>query len=286
MSGHLRFCFPAFVLFAGFSPSPAYSNAFADFFNFNSAPQQATAPAAAKEECLPLPGKSTVGLRWVYRLDGHRKCWFQAAEEIAVKKQVRYRRAKPTVAAAGETESTQRKRTAVVDARAELLHAAPAETSPPMRSAPELKVVDAAPALATGVVAFVPPAPVEKLQIDRLTPDHRTRAQVDVETSLAAKSATTDAASMFAAPIAYLTTQEVDDERSWTTTWLGVLLMALGFVSVLGSSRTVRESLAAARLTLGQNWLSLGRALDRRRKVPASSVLRVTPEGCHHCLGA
>jgi hypothetical protein len=82
MSGHLRFCFPAFVLFAGLSTSPAYSNAFADFFNFNSAPQQVTAPAAAKEECLPLPGKSTAGLRWVYRLDGHRKCWFQTAEEM------------------------------------------------------------------------------------------------------------------------------------------------------------------------------------------------------------
>ena len=38
-----------------------------------------------------------------------------------------------TTPAAGETESTQRQRTAVVDARAELLRSAPAETSLPMR---------------------------------------------------------------------------------------------------------------------------------------------------------
>jgi hypothetical protein len=244
MSGHLRFCFPAFVLFVGLSASPAYANAFADFFNSNAAPQQATAPAAAKEECLPLPGKSTAGLRWVYRLDGHRKCWFQTAEEIAAKKQVRYRRTKPPVAAAGETESTQRKRTAVVDARAELLRSAPAETSLPMRIAPELKMVNAAPVLATEVAAFVAPAPIEKLEIDRLTPDHPTRRQLDVETSMAATPATGDAAAPASAvPVAYLISGEVDDARSWTTTWLGVLLMALGLVSILGSSRTVREAL-------------------------------------------
>jgi hypothetical protein len=244
MSGHLRFCFSAFVLFVGLSASPAYSNAFADFFNSNAAPQQAAAPAAAKEECLPLPGKSTAGLRWVYRLDGHRKCWFQTAEEIAVKRQVRYRRAKPPVAAAGETESTQRKRTAVVDARAELLRSAPAETSLPMRIAPELKMVDAAPVPATGVAAFVAPAPIEKLEIDRLTPDHPTGRQLDVETRMAATPATRDAATpLSAVPVAYLISEEVDDARSWTTTWLGVLLMALGLVSIVGASRTVREAL-------------------------------------------
>jgi hypothetical protein len=259
MSGHLRFCFPAFVLFAGLSTSPAYSNSFADFFNYNSAPQQATVPAAAKEECSPLPGKSTAGLRWVYRLDGHRKCWFQAAEEIAVKKQVRYRAAKPPVAAPAETESTQRKRKAVVDARAELLRSAPAETSLPMRSAPELKVVDAAPVLAAGAAAIVPPAPIEKLAVDRLTPDHRTKRQVDVETLLAATPATRDAVAASvptAVPVAFLIAEEIDDGRGWTTTWLGVLLMAVGLVSVLGSSRTVRGSLAVERLTSGRSWRS------------------------------
>src|SRR2546426_168478 len=45
MSGHLRFCFAAFVL-AGLPTSPASSNPFADFFN--AAPRQATAPAPAE----------------------------------------------------------------------------------------------------------------------------------------------------------------------------------------------------------------------------------------------
>jgi len=246
MSGHLRICFASLVILAGLSASPAYSNTFADFFNFNAAPQQA--PAAAEEECLPQPGKSTTtGLRWVYRFDGHRKCWFQIAEEIAAKKQVRYRKAKPPVAAAGETEITQRKRTAVVDARAELLRSVPAETSLPMRIAPELKVADTAPVLATGVAAFVAPAPIEKLEIDRLAPDHPTRGQADVETRMAATPATRDAAPMSAVPVAYLTSEEVDDARSWTTTWLAVLLMALGLASILGSSRTVREALLLRR---------------------------------------
>jgi len=51
---------------------------------FNAAPGQATAPAPVAEECLPQPGKSTAdGQHWVYRFDGRRKCWFQAAEGIA-----------------------------------------------------------------------------------------------------------------------------------------------------------------------------------------------------------
>ena len=63
-----------------------------------------------------------------------------------------------------------------MDARAELLGSAPAETSQPIRPAPEFKVVDAASVLATGAAAFVPLAPVEKLATDQLTPDHPRRA--------------------------------------------------------------------------------------------------------------
>src|SRR3954469_18755327 len=102
MSGHLRFCFAAFVLLAALPTSSASSNPLTDFFNAapTPAPAQAAAPAAAEEECLPRPGKSTAaGQRWVYRFDGHRKCWFQAAQGIAtVKKQVRRSAAKPLVA--------------------------------------------------------------------------------------------------------------------------------------------------------------------------------------------
>ena len=240
MSGHSRFCFAAFVLLTGLTSSPASSNPLADFFNFNAAPQQATAPAAAEAECLPRPGKSTAdGQHWVYRLDGHRKCWFQVDEETAVKKQVRRRAAKPGVAAPVENDSAQRKRKAVADARAELLRSAPAESS---RPASEVKVADAV-SLTTGAAAFVPPAPVEKLATDRLMPDHRAPRQVDVETLLAAAPAARDAVAASVPTVAFPIAEAVDDGLGWTATWLGGLLMALGLVSILGSSRTLREAM-------------------------------------------
>jgi hypothetical protein len=239
MSGHLRFCFGAIVLLAALPTSPASSNPFADFFN--AAPPKAAAPAAAEEECLPRPGKSTTaGQRWVYRLEGHRKCWFQAAEGIAtVKKQVRHSAAKPRVAVPEENEAAPRKRKADVDARAELLRSAPAETSQPMPLAPEFKVVDAASVLATGTAAFAPSAVVEKL-----TPDDPMPSQVDVETLLAAGPARSDAvaASVLPAPVAFPVAEAADDGQGWMATLLGMLLMALGLVSILGSSRTLREA--------------------------------------------
>jgi hypothetical protein len=190
---------------------------------------------------VPRPGKSTAaGQRWVYRLEGHRKCWFQVAEVTAVKKQVRYRAAKPRVAAPEENEAERPKRKAVVDARAELQRSAPAEMSQPMRPAPELKVADAASVLATAIAAFVPPAPIEDRATDRLTPDHRTPRQVDVET-LPAAAPTSDSVAA-AAPVAFPLTEAADDGRDWMATWLGVLLMVLGLVSVLGSSRTLWEA--------------------------------------------
>ena len=94
--------------------------------------------------------------------------------------------------------------------------------------------------LATGAAAFVQPAPVENRATDRLTPDHRTPRQVDVETLLAAAPATSHSVAA-AAPVAFPLTEAADDGRGWMATWLGVLLMALGLVSVLGSSRTLRE---------------------------------------------
>ena len=136
MSGHLRFCYAALALLAGFSTSPASSNPIADLLSFT--PKQPATPAAAEaEECLSRPGKSTAaGQHWVYRLEGRRKCWFQTAEETAVKRQARRRAAKARVAVSEENEVGRRQRRAVVDARAELLRAAPAETSQPERPAP------------------------------------------------------------------------------------------------------------------------------------------------------
>jgi hypothetical protein len=229
MSGHLRFCFAAFLL-AGLSTSPASPNPFDALFN--SAPAEATAPAPApaEEDCLPQPGKSTAdGQHWVYRFDGHRKCWFQAAEATAtVKKRVRHHAAQKHVAAPKENESALRKRKAVVDARDELPRSAQAETPQPP-PAPEIKVVNAAPT-------------------DQFTSDRPTPRQLDVETLLAAAPPASDLVATSvssAAPAAISITEAGDDEPERTATWLGVLLIGLGLVSLLvGASRTLRGRLA------------------------------------------
>src|SRR4029453_2699225 len=141
------------------------------------------------------------------------KCWFQTAEEIAVKKQVRHRAAKHRtakhrVAAPEESEASPSKRKAVVDARSELMRSAPTEAPQPMRPVPEIKVAAVASVAveATGAAAFLPSAPIENLKTDRLTPDHRTPRQVDVETLLAAAPAPSDVAASVpsAAPVNFL----------------------------------------------------------------------------------
>ena len=196
---------------------------------------------------MPQPGKSTTaGQRWVYRFDGQRKCWFQTAQGIAtVKKQVRHGAAKPPVAIPEENEAAPRKQKAVVDARAELLRPAPAEASQPTRLEPGFKVVDAASVLATGAAAFVPLAPVEKLATDQFASDHATPRVVVVKTLVANAPAPSDAVAAsapLAAPVAFPVAEAADDGQGWMATLLGMLLMALGLVSVLGSSPTLREA--------------------------------------------
>jgi hypothetical protein len=156
-------------------------------------------------------------------------------------KQVRHRAAKPRVATAEENEAARAKQKAVMDARAELLRSAPAETSQPTEPAPELKLVDAASVAA----AFVPPAPVANRATDQLTPDHPTPRRLDAETLLAAAPAPSDAVAVSvppAAPVASPIAEAADDGWGWMATWFGVLLMALGLASVLASSRTLREA--------------------------------------------
>ena len=256
MSGHLRFCFAVFVFLASLSTSPASSNSFADFFNL--APRQATAPAPApapaeaEEGCLSRPGKSTTaGQHWVYRFDGHRKCWFQTDEAMAAKQQARHRVAKPRAVATEENEAARRKRKAAVDARAELLRSAPAETSPPTPPAPRLKVADAAPV--GPAAALVPPAPVA----NGVAEQQPTSRQVDVETLLSAAPAASAAVatSVPAAPVASTVADAADDGWGSMATWIGMLLMALGLVSVLVSSRPLRETmLDLMRERLGTQW--------------------------------
>jgi hypothetical protein len=239
MSGHRRFCAAAALLAAGLSPSPASSNPFADLFNFASG--EAPAPAPAKEECLPRPGKSTAhGQHWVYRLDGHRKCWFQAAVGPASAEQrVYHHAAKKTVVAPEENEAALSRPKPVGDARAQLLRSAPAETFQPTPLAPELKVVDAAAVPTNGAAALLlPPVPaVAEPTIDRLTSDHSASPPVDVEMLLAAAPSARDTVASAVPPVTPGALPIAgEDERGWMPTLAGVLLMVLGIVSLLGSA--------------------------------------------------
>jgi hypothetical protein len=248
MSGHLRFWLVVFVLLAGLSTSPASSNPFAALFN--AAPAEATAPSSTEGECLRRPGKSTAsGQHWVYRLEGHRKCWFQVAEGIVTvkKPQVRHRAAKHRGASPEENETEGRNK-AVVEANAELLRSAPAE--PPQPTAPTRRVVDAGPVLTTGIATLLPPAAVGNRADNLLTPGHSTPRQVDVETLLAAAPAASDvvAASASSATAAgFPGAASGDDGRGWT--WLGVLLIALGLVSVLGSTQSLGRAVLLHQLS-------------------------------------
>ena len=168
MSGHLRFSFASLVFLN--RGSVYIACVFKSFCRLVQCRSGEAAPALPEDECLPRPGKSTAdGQHWVYRLDGHRKCWFQIAAGTArVKKGVRHQVTKHRVAAPEENVTARRKGDAIVDARAEL-HSAPAETSQSTPPAPALKVVDAALVLATGAAALEPPASIAKLANEQLT---------------------------------------------------------------------------------------------------------------------
>lgn len=281
MSGHVRFGFAALLVIA-FS-TPAASNPFTDLFSPSPAPEPAPAapaPASAADACLPQPGTSTApGQHWVYRYDGHRKCWFQAEASTALaRKPVHRHAARQRAAAPDDTESAPGRQKAVEDARDELLSSAPAQTPQPAPSAPEPKVADAAPVPATGAAAQDPPAPAPRVvhtiavpvtgaaaqvppppvvagpAADQSAPGQPALRQVDVEKLLADAPAASDEvtsappATGVAAPGA-----ETGDGGSAMTSgsvptrWLGVLLMALGFAALLSSSRTLRRALWPSR---------------------------------------
>jgi len=247
MSGHWRFCVTAFLLAAGLSISPASSNPLTDLLN--PAPKEAAAaparaedaPAAAREACVPQPGRSTApGQHWVYHLNGHRRCWFQASEAtVSAKKQIRHHFARRPAVAPEEDEAALRKKT-VLDARAQVLSAAPAAAPESAASAPE--VVDTASVRAPEAATPVPAAPIAaQPTIDPLTPDHATPRSVDVETLLAASTVDRDLADRDLAASSVPPTApdapsaaSADNSES-TATWAGTVLIALGFVFLLGS---------------------------------------------------
>jgi len=251
MSGHVRFCFAALLL-SGFSISPAFSNPFDALFNSAPAETAAPTPAPAEEECLSQPGKSTAdGQHWVYRFDGRRKCWFQVdGKTVTERKPVHRHAVKQHVAARDEDKTALRKQREVADARAELLRSASAEAPQPTPPAPELKMADAAPVITTRAAALVQPAPVVAPATDQLTRDPPAPPHVDVEALLAAAPAASEKVADSATPatsVAVPITAAGEDGRGWTATWLGVLLMSLGLVSLLSSSRSLREAVQVGR---------------------------------------
>ena len=250
MSGHWRFCVTAFILAAGIPTSPASSNPLTDLFN--PAPKEAATPARAedvpaptsvREACASQPGRSTApGQHWVYHLNGHRRCWFQASEAtVSAKKQIRHHFARRPAVAPEEDEAALRKKT-VLDARAQVLSAAPAAAPEPAASAPE--AVDTASVRAPEPATPVPAAPIAaQPTIDPLTSDRAAPRSVDVETLLAASTVDRDTAASSVSPTAPDAPSAASADNSESTaTWAGTVLIALGFVFLVGSLLASRFS--------------------------------------------
>jgi len=231
MSGYLRFCFAGLVSAGTLWSAPASSNPLADIFN-TAAPQPAvTSPSQA--ECQRSPANSSPdGQHWVYRMDGHRKCWFLTEGAAKVKKTVRRRWAPDRTPSLAENGTAQPRQSAVVDAHAEMLRSAPAEPSQPPISV--FKIADAA--SDAGTAALTSAAPVAGLHSKQ--PDDSLPGQVDVEQLLAAVP--TDP--LEAMPVGARIPEVPDEARSWTA-WFGVLLMTLGAFSILSSSPMLRHAL-------------------------------------------
>lgn len=238
MFAHLRCFFSALAISTGVFTSLAYSNPLADRSNSKVATERAAAPAAPQETCFSSPGKSaTAGQRWVYHRVGDRKCWFQTAEQPQLKRRVRYRPAKASIVAAAENGSMLPKPKRVEDAQAELL---PVRTERPqaLQSASGLEVVAAAPVLSTGRASLLTG------ELDRLESDNRTGRRLDTDTSQTRappQSVASHAPLVAAAASGHLDSGALDDKPGWPSTWIAVLLMTLGFSSILGSNRTVRD---------------------------------------------
>jgi hypothetical protein len=231
MSGQLRICFAGFVLAGGLWTTPSLSNPLAELFN--TTPRQDAATSSAKAECLPRPGNTTAdGAHWVYRFDGHRKCWFQTEGTATVRKGVN-RTTPHRVVRADKTESAPGK--AVVDAHAELQRATPPEASQPRSPASTIKVADEVSTASAGMAATPATAPFANRPTAQLAPEQ----SVEVRTFLA--MATDDAAAM---PVGLPVAEADDDGSGRAATWLGALLMTLGLVLVIRSSRAGDRRLA------------------------------------------
>jgi len=237
MSGSLRLCFVSFVLLESLT-APASSNPLADLFNTAAAPSPVTSPAQA--ECVGRPGNSAPdGQHWVYRLDGHRKCWFLSEGTVKVKKIAR-RAPKSATAGLDESGTERSRQSGVLDARAELLRSAPALPSQPPRA--QFKVVDADPD--RGASTALASAALIAQHSRQTMSFEQNQNQVDVEQLLAAAPANdvVTSSELQSVPVGLRLAKADGEATSRTATWLGVLLMMLGVLSILSTSRSVRHA--------------------------------------------
>ncbi|TQF33468.1 hypothetical protein [Bradyrhizobium sp. UNPA324] len=236
MSGHLRCYFASLVLLGGLAATPALSSPFTDLFN--PAPREPAASSSARPECLAQPGDPPgAGQRWVYRRDGHSKCWF-LAEGVATARKPAHRRISNRTVRADENETMRQRRSPVSDARAELSSSAKADEPQPTPPAREVKVADAASVFDAGAPILIPAASVSGVPNSQLTPEHSVPPQVDAENLSAAARADSSPAM----PTAGRDEQALGEARSRTVTWLGVALMMLGGFSILSASRILRHA--------------------------------------------
>ena len=223
------------LLFAGLTISPAFSSPLAELFNPAAKEDIAAATTQAPEDCMSQPGNSTrPGQHWVYHFDGHRKCWFQTdATAAAVKKRVHHHVAKPLVVHE-ENEAALPKPT-VLDARAQMVSAAPVHALRSARAEP--KLADAEPGFGKDAAPLVPATltPAQRTT-DRLTPDYASSRAVDVDAPLTDSSL--DQNTAVSAVAADRPAPLIPDwnENHWDRLLprLGLVLLALGFVLLAG----------------------------------------------------
>ncbi|MBW7965749.1 hypothetical protein [Bradyrhizobium sp. BR 10261] len=236
MTGYLRLCFVSLVLVEILSTAPASSNPLADIFN-TAAPQPAV-PSPPQAECVARPGSSIpAGQHWVYRMDGHRKCWF-LTESTAKVKTVPRRVAKDSTASLDRSGTVRPRQIGVVGARAELLSPAPAEPSQPPH--PEVKVADADSDLDRDIALMS----ADLISAHGRRPTPLVPGQIDVEQLLATAPATDVVTSSEPPimPIGVRLAEAGNEAASRTATWLGVLLMMLGMLFILSTSRSLRHA--------------------------------------------
>lgn len=144
---------------------------------------------------------------------------------------------------------------AVVDAHAELQRSPSPEASQPRSPRSPIKAADAdaASSVSAGLVAAVATAPIADPPTAQIAPERSAPRQAEAGKLLA--PTTGDAASVLAA----MPAEAGDDGWGRTSTWVGALLMTLGLVFVISSSRA-----GARRLT--SSYVDGARALQGARR--------------------